>query len=225
VYVGETLKFRLAGGSQVAYRPGGDVLLFTPDETRSFRKITASRVTIGDNILVLGTDVRDRLAEALARSRKAVVQLRSYHEQVARYRDGLPGDKLTSKARHVLSVMRDKDPSLPDGELYNVRRWLAVSPSDQPQQAQAARDRRRFALFTDAIAIPQAVANAFWDVAILPSRKYSAYEGHLFNKRIVHFVLDPEGIACGARCREYDGLWQAIVDSVDEVLDRTVTHG
>jgi hypothetical protein len=224
-YAGEVVRFRLAGGGQVAYRPGADVLLFTPDEARTFRKITSSKVAIGDNILVLNADVRDRLAEALARSRKTVVQLKTYHEQVARYRDELSNDTLSAKARHVLSLMREKDPSLPDSELHNVKRWLAVSPSDQPQQAQAARDRRRFSLFTDAIGLSTLVADALWDYAILPSRKYSAYEGHLFNRRIVQFVLDPEGIACGARCKEYDGLWQAIVDSVDEVIERTVSRG
>jgi hypothetical protein len=224
-YSGDVLKFRLAGGAQVAYRPGSEVLLFTPDETRSFKKCAANKVALGDNILVLGSDVRDRLSEALARSRKTVVELKTYHEQVARYRDDLPGDKLTTKARLVLAEMRKKESSLGDHELHNVKRWLAVSPSDQPQQAQAARDRRRFALFTDAIGISTMVADVFWDFAILPSRKYSTREGYVFNKRIVHFVLDPEGIACGARSQEYDGLWQAIVDSVDEVLERSVSHG
>ncbi len=224
-YTGDVLRFHLAGGCQVAYRPGGDILLFTPDESRPFRRSAARDVRPGDSILVLNRDVRDRLSEAFARSRKTAVQLKTYHEHVARYCEQTPGQSSTARARDVLAVMRTKDPSLGDNELQNVKRWLSVQPSDQHQRAQAARDRRRFALFIEAIGIPKMLGDAFWDFAVLPSRRYSAHEGHLFNRRIVHFVLDPEGIACGTRCREYDGLWQAIMDSVDEVVERTVSHG
>ena len=52
----------------------------------------------------------------------------------------------------------------------------------------------------------------------------SAAEGYAFNRRIVQFVVDPEGVAAGAGWTEYRDLWQAVVDSVECVTDKEVTH-
>jgi hypothetical protein len=72
----------------------------------------------------------------------------------------------------------------------------------------------------EAAGIDKTVAGAFWELAIVPVRAYSAQEGHLFNRRVVQFVIDPEGVAAGAGWREYEGLWQAVIDSVDHVVEK-----
>ena len=224
-YTGEVVRFALEGGGQIAYRPGSDVLVFTPGEVRPFRKVTARAVSIGDSILVLRKDIRNRLSESLSRSRKTVAQLKLYHERVVQFRELLPGDNIPAKARHALTAMRAVDPAIGDHEVPNIIRWLSVKPSDSPQRPHAARDQRRFSVFMEAIGVDQTLANAFWNLAVVPVRSYSAKEGHRFNRHIVQFVMDPEGVAAGAGWRKYDGLWQAVVDSVDRVIKKEISDG
>jgi hypothetical protein len=224
-YAGPTVRLRLESGARAAYRPGGDVLLFTPDATRAFTRVEAQDVRTGDSILVLRKDIRDRLSDALLRSRKTAAQLKVYHERVAAYRRRLAGATMRAKAREVLGAMRAIDPLTSEHEIPNIIRWLSVEPSDAPQQPRAARDRRRFRLFVQAVGLDTATADAFWDHAILPVRAYSAVEGHVFNRRIVQFVIDPEGVAAGVGWSGYRDLWQAVVDSVERVTDKEVTHG
>jgi hypothetical protein len=224
-YRGEIVHFYLEGGGRATYRPGGDVLVFTPDEIRPFKRVVARSVVTDDNILVLREDIRERLSEALSRSSKTAAQLKQYHEEVVRFRQRLPGDTLTAKARHVLGAMRAIDTSIGDHEVPNIVRWLSVEPRDSPQQPRAARDQRRFSVFMEAAGIEKTFSNALWNFAIVPVRGYSSQEGHLFNKRIVQFVIDPEGVAAGAGWREYDGLWQTVVDSVDRVIHKETSNG
>lgn len=224
-YRGPIVRFRLASGTRVSYRPSGDVLVFSPDEARPFRRTAARAVQPGQQILVLGRDARDKLAEAFAHSRKTLSQLRQYHECVARVRTELPGSTLTDKARAVLGEMQRLDSAVGGHELPNVKRWLSVEPMEGPQQPRAARDRRRFGLFTTALGVDSILAESFWNYAVVPSRAYSALDGYVFNRRIVQFILDPEGVAGGTRAREYEGLWHSLAESVDEVLERELFDG
>jgi hypothetical protein len=121
--------------------------------------------------------------------------------------------------------MRLIDASIGEHEIPNLIRWLSVEPSDTPQPPHAARDRRRFRLFVQAAGLDAPTADAFWDLAILPVRAYSTVEGHAFNRRIVQFVVDPEGVAAGTGWYGYRDLWQAVVDSVECVTEKEVTHG
>lgn len=219
-YTGEVVRFTLEGGGQIAYRPSSDVLVFTPDEVRPFRKVAARDVATDDSILVLRKDIRDKLSEALSRSRRTAAQLKLYHERVVRFRQSLPGDNLPTKARHVLAAMREIDPTVGDHEVHNIVRWLSVEPSDSPQQPRAARDKRRFSVFMEAAGVDKTLADAFWNFAVVPVRAYSIEEGQDFNRRVVQFIMDPEGVAAGMGWREYDGLWQAVVDSVDRVIHK-----
>jgi len=223
-YLGPTIRLRSESGARAAYRPGGDVLVFTPDAVRPFTPTAAEDVQIGDSILVLRKEIRDRLSEALLRSRKTAAQLRVYHERIAQYRGRLIGTTRRARAREVLAAMRAIDPTIGDHEIPNIIRWLSVEPSDAPQPPRAARDRRRFRVFVQAAGLDIVTADAFWNLAIVPVRAYSTVEGHAFNRRIVQFVVDPEGVAAGAGWNEYRDLWQAVVDSVECVTDKEVTH-
>lgn len=221
-YTDEVIRFTLEGGGRIAYRPGSDVLVFTPDEVRHFRKVAARDIEMGDSILVLRKEIRERLSDALSRSRKTAAQLKQYHEAVVRFCQRLPGDTVTIKARHVLASMRAIDPSIGDHEVPNIKRWLHVEPSDNPQQPRAPRDQQRFSVFMEAAGIDKGLADAFWNLAIVPVRTYSIEEGLDFNRRIVQFIMDPEGVAAGAGWREYEDLWQTVVDSVDRVIQKEI---
>ena len=62
-------------------------------------------------------------------------------------------------------------------------------------------------------------ADMYWRAAIVPARSYRVHEGFLFNQRVVQFVLDPEGTAAGAAAwKTMPGLWQLVLDAVDEVV-------
>ena len=217
-YAGEVVQFRLESGLRVAYRSASKVLLFTPDGVRLFQAIAARKVKTNDSILVLHEELRDSLSEALSRSLKSAPQLKLYHERVAQVRERLPGATVTAKARRVLGEMRAIEPAIGYHELPNVTRWLSVEPSDLPQQPRAARDHRRFSVFMAAAGIEKTLADAYWEHAILPVRSYSIQEGNLFNRRIVQFLVDPEGVAAGAGWGDYADLWQAVVGSVDQVI-------
>lgn len=221
-YTGEIVRLTLEGGGRIAYRPGSDVLVFTPDEIRPFRKVAARDVTMGEGILVLRQEIRDRLSDALSRSRKTAAQLKLYHEAVVRFSQRLSGDTVTAKARHVLAAMRAIDSSIGDHEVRNIKRWLRVEPSDNPQQPRAPRDQQRFSVFMKAAGIDKTLADRFWNFAIVPVRAYSIEEGLDFNRRVVQFIMDPEGVAAGTGWREYEGLWQAVVDSVDFVIHKEI---
>ena len=222
-YQGPVIQFELEGGGRAAYRPSGEVLVFMPDEARQFRQQPAAEVMPGDSILVLRQEVRDRLSIALSRSRRTATHLKAYHERVVKFRDVLPGTSVREKARAAVEAMRALDASVGHHEIRNVMRWLSVSPSDEAQQPRAPRERSRFLTFMRAAGVDPTLADAFWDVAITPVRAYSVQEGHAFNRRIVQFVLDPEGVAAAAGWRGYHALWQSLVGSVDCVVRKAIS--
>jgi hypothetical protein len=64
----------------------------------------------------------------------------------------------------------------------------------------------------------------YWRAAIVPARSYRAHEGYLFNQRVVQFVLDPEGTSAGAAAwKAMHGLWQLVLDALDEVAEISTT--
>src|SRR5205085_2788114 len=144
--------------------------------------------------------------------------------QVERYRLRLPGESFRAKGRNALHAMQAIDSSIGDHELPNVMRWLSVEPSDTPQPPTAARDRRRFRIFMQALGLDQDAADAFWNFAIVPVRSYSTAEGHAFNKRVVQFVIDPESAATSLSDTDYRNLWEAVVDSVECVTRKEVVR-
>jgi hypothetical protein len=70
-----------------------------------------------------------------------------------------------------------------------------------------------------AVGVDDGLASLYWKVAVLPARSYRAQEGHLFNQRVVQFVLDPESTGVW---KSMQGLWQQVMESVDDVIE--VTH-
>ena len=131
------------------------------------------------------------------RSHEAVAQLKQYHERVVRFRQSLPGDNLLTKARHALAAMRAIEPTIGDREIFNIRRWLSVEPSDSPQPPHTCRDQQRFSIFMKAAGIDKLVADAYWNLAIVRVRIYSIEEGQDFNRHVVQFIMDPEGVVSG----------------------------
>lgn len=221
-YKGDVVCLHVNAGLRIIYRTTSDVILLTPDEIRPFKKIHANKVTVGDSILVLRKELRDKLSEVLVHSRSTANELKVYHEHIRRYCARLPEKTLRAKAHRVLHAMRAIDPSLGDHELPNIVRWLSVEPSEIHQQPRAPRDKHRFSTFMTVLGINDPLKDAFWNFAIVPSRIYSVQEGHLFNRQVVQFVLDPEGFAIGAGRHEYEDLWHAVTDSVDVVIQKEI---
>lgn len=221
-YRGPVIEMRTQRGLILHYRPTSDVLLLSPGEARPFERIHAREVEAGDSILVLKNDVRELIRRAIAGSRKSIAQLGLYHETISDIRRHLPGSTLRDKARHVLSAMQNENASLPDSELQNIVRWLSADNApmkiDGAKQPGAARDWPRFKLFMAAVNIEEPLAKAYWDAAITPSRSYRAQEGHLFNQRVVHFILDPEAATAWASMRD---VWQQVLEGVDQIVHVT----
>ena len=221
-YRGSVIEMRTQRGLTLHYRPTSDVLLLSPGEVRPFERINAREVEAGDSILVLKNDVRELIRRAIAGSRKSIAQLGMYHETIADLRGQLPGGTLRDKARHVLRDMQRENASVPDSELHNIVRWLSADDApmkiDGARQPGAARDWPRFQLFMRAAGIDEPAAKGYWDAAITSSRSYRAQEGHLFNQRVVQFVLDPEAATAWASMRD---VWQQVLEGVDEIVNVT----
>jgi hypothetical protein len=227
-YRGEILHITTSRGLRIAYRATGDVLEFSPGETRPFERTQARQIQRGDRILVLDASVREPIRRTLAGSRESLKQLALYHSRVAAIRAATPGTSDADKARHVLAAMKTLDPATPPHELQNIARWLtadkAPAGADGGRQPRAARDWPRFRVFMQAVGVDPHLAEMYWRAAIVPARSYRVHEGYLFNQRVVQFVLDPEGTAAGAAAwKTMEGLWQLVLDAVDEVVDARVT--
>jgi hypothetical protein len=214
---------------RIAYRPSSDVLLFTSGEARFFEKVHARDIEVGDQILVLDEDTRDRIRHALATSRTSLAQLAAYHRNVAQLREALPGVSISEKAREVLRRMQEYDPTLPGSEVHNVQRWLtadlATPADDGARQPRAARDWPRFKLFMRANGVDDVLAETYWRCAIVPTRSYRVQEGFQFNQRVVQFVLDPESLVAGRTDGMLRGLWLSLLDAVDDVINIEIVKG
>mgnify|MGYP003362211933 FL=1 len=230
-YKGDVVRLLTARNHKIAYRPTSDVLVFSAGEIRPFERMNAREVRTGDRILVLDASVREPVRRALAGSRQSLKQLTSYHDHIAQIRNSIPGSSLSEKARAVLSRMHELDPNFGPSELPNLLRWLtadqALGFSDGTKQPRAARDWPRFRVFMQAVNVEPSLAEIYWRTAVVPTRSYRAQEGHLFNQRVVQFVLDPEGVAIGAAgWKPLQGLWQLVLEAVDEIVDaKIVTSG
>lgn len=227
-YRGEILHFTTTRGHRLAYRPTSDVLQYSPGETRPFERTQARDVRRGDRILVLDASVREPIRRAIAGSRENLKQLALYHSRIAAIRAAAAGSSDQDKARHVLANMRTLDPGIGAHELQNVVRWLtadkAPGESDGSRQPRAARDWPRFRVFMQAVGVDTHSADMYWRAAIVPARSYRAHEGYLFNQRVVQFVLDPEGTSAGAAAwKTMPGLWQLVLDALDEVAEISAT--
>jgi len=218
-YRGDVIQLTMHSGLRLDYRPGGEILLMSPGELRPFERIQAREVQAGQRILVLDATIREPLRLAIAGSRKSQMQLATYHAHVADIRSKIPGSSLAEKGRNVLVRMREIDRSTGD-EIHNITRWMTADiarPSLEGSRAPgAARDWPRFCLFMKAVEVEESLASIYWKFAVLPARSYRAQEGHLFNQRVVQFVLDPESAGIW---KTMQGLWQQVMESVDVVED------
>ena len=184
----------------------------------------ARDIEAGETILVLKNDVRELIRRAIAGSRRSLKELGLYHDAISGIRRDAPGTTVRDKARHVLRRMQTINGAVPDSELHNITRWLSADDApmkiDGARQPGAARDWPRFFLFMSAVGIEEPLAKAYWDAAITPSRSYRAQEGHLFNQRVVQFILDPEAATAWASMRD---VWQEVLEGVDEVVNVTTS--
>lgn len=229
-YRGEIRHFTTTRGHRLAYRPTSDVLEFSPGETRPFERTQARDIRRGDRILVLDASVREPIRSAIAGSRENLKQLGLYHSRIAAIRAAAAGTSDQEKARHVLAAMRALDPATGSHELPNIVRWLtadkAPGETDGSRQPRAARDWPRFRTFMQAVGVDIHSADIYWRAAIVPARSYRVHEGFLFNQRVVQFILDPEGTSAGtAAWKTMPGLWQLVLDALDEVAEISVTTG
>jgi hypothetical protein len=136
---------------------------------------------------------------------------------------------VAEKARSIVAKMKSIEPTVPNSEEYNVRRWItadiAETDSDGYRMPGAARDWRRFSLFAQASGMPDILAKTYWQAVVVPTRAYRVHEGHSFNQQAVQFVLDPEGTALGAGVfTRLPDLWQLVLAAVDEVVSVTIEN-
>jgi hypothetical protein len=222
-YRGDVVRITMQSGLRLDYRPGGEILLLSPGEARPFERIQARQAQVGYRILVLDASIREPIRIAIAGSRKSRQELERYHAHIAAIRANEPGASLAEKARNILARMKSYGRSIGD-ETNNILRWLSAdaarSSPEGTRAPGAARDWPRFRAFMQAVGVDDGLASLYWNIAVLPARSYRAQEGHLFNQRVVQFVLDPESTGVW---KSMQGLWQQVMESVDVIVDITET--
>jgi len=228
-YRGDVIHITTENGGRFAYRPGSDVLVQSPGELRPFVRRDARLVEVGDLVLALTDNVREKLRRSLFGSRRMREVLAPYHNYIGQTRLDLPGATLTEKARHIVSRMKGIDPSVPGSEIHNVKRWItadmAECDADGYRMPGAARDWHRFHLFAQAVGMPELLAKTYWEAVVVRTRADRVQEGHGFNQQVVQFVLDPEAIAIGAGVfSRLPDLWQLVLTAVDSVVSVAIEH-
>lgn len=224
-YSGTIIRIRTSGGYTINYRGNAWVLRTTPDEVRAFQKVQASKLAENDAILVMSRPLMLLLREHFARMPKTLENLRQYHKAVAsRVRD-LPGKHISDKAREILRRIQRVESKFEDDELSNIKRWISVQEStvdDPAAMPFAPKTLRRYKLFVEALGIPKALAEVYWNVGIRPTRAYRIREGLHFHERAVDFVIDPESTLTKDCDGELAALWQIIMQNVN-VIEKTET--
>ena len=224
-YLGAIVRIRTSGGYTINYRANAWVLRTTPNEVRAFQKVQASKLAKDDAILVMSRPLMMLLREHFARMPKTLENLRQYHKAVASRVPDIPGKLMSDKAREILRRIQQVEPKFEDDELSNIKRWLSVQENtvdDPAAMPFAPKTLSRYKLFVDALGIPKALAEVYWNVGIRPTRAYRIREGLHFHERAVDFVIDPESTLTKDRDGELAALWQIIIQSVD-VIEKTET--
>jgi hypothetical protein len=226
-YRGDIIHIATERGGRFAYRPGSDVLVYSPSEVRPFVRRDARSIRPDELILALTENIREKLRQSLFGTRRMREILAPYHAYIGQTRAQLPGTTTIDKARHILTQMRVLDPTIPGTEIQNVKRWITADLAECDaagyRMPGAARDWHRFHLFATAVGMPDILARGYWDAVVKRTRIDRVQEGHGFNQQVVQFVLDPEAVAlsAGAMAKLPD-LWHVVLNAVDSVLTVTV---
>lgn len=223
VYSGPVICLATERGHRMLYRPSSDVLRHTPDELRAFERVDAAMISRGDHVLVLAAPLMEALRQALARAPKTVETLRAYHRAVAERCATIAGSTRMDKARHIHALIKARDSTFEDSEVFNVSHWINVDETtiDTPgSRPQAPRSKKRFDLFMDGLGIIKVLSDNYWDWGIRATRSYRMREGLLFNQRATQFILEPESLMAKRTDRDMRGLWHAVMDNVDVVTSK-----
>jgi hypothetical protein len=211
------------GRSEIRFRAGAKVPVYTPDEVRPFELREARHVERGDPIPVFRTDVLNYLRHAMAASSRTHTTISGYHAFIAARRAELPNSDPATCARHVARLMGAP------AEAPNVRRWLLAGEAGRSAadraKPDAPRDWARFAAFMAALGADKNSAVVYWRTMVVPTRSFSVQEGAIFHDVLARFLVDPEGCAHLARGESAEGLLDRVRDSVETVVSVEIIKG
>ncbi|MGY3133446.1 hypothetical protein ACVWZM_004128 [Bradyrhizobium sp. USDA 4501] len=230
-YDGPVVELRTEDGYLLRLLPSAECLVIQEDELNPLKGMPANKVSIGDRIFVFSRDLHDRLEFLLGPVKSEGTTLLSSYQQAVRDRVALiPGDR-QKQAQEILSLMKAAAVQIDEAfdagrnEVSNVIRWMSTGRTNG--RPDAPRSVKTFALFMNALGVPETIAAQYWRNAVVNSRVMAIQAGLHAHNRAQEFVVNPHAFYARATEKkpELKQLWEEMVRSASVVVRRDFISG
>lgn len=230
-YEGPVVELYTEDGYLLRLPSHAECLVIQEDDLKPLKELTADKVSVGDRIFVFSRDLHDRLEFLLGPVKSEGTTLLASYQQAVRDRVALiPGDR-QRQALEILSRMKaaaaqiDEEFDAGRNEVSNVIRWMSTGRTNG--RPDAPRSVKNFALFMNAIGVPETIAAQYWRNAVVSSRVMAIQVGLHAHGRAQEFVMNPQGFYARASEKkpELKQLWEEMVRSASVVVCRHFVSG
>jgi hypothetical protein len=230
-YEGPVVELRTEDGYLLRLLPNSECLVIQEDDLNPLQGLPANKISIGDRIFVFSRDLHDRLEFLLGPVKSEGTTLLSSYQQAVRDRvDLIPGDR-QRQAQEILSRMKaaaaliDEEFDAGRNEVSNVIRWMSTGRTNG--RPDAPRSVKTFALFMNALGMPETIAAQYWRNAVVSSRVMAIQVGLHAHGRAQEFVMNPHGFykRASEKKPELKQLWEEMVRSASVVVRRDLVSG
>ena len=190
----DLVEFTLSNDLRVVARPRTRLVSRLPRQALvSYGEVEASRVSVGDEICVMGQAFVEKMRPLLNISAVATEEIRSYHDLVRARFDALSGQSTSARLRVVSDKMGE-----PRVSPETIRYW--VSLEDEAEKAlhdvvpHAPRDPETFLRFMSALGVSEPTARRFWAWAVIWQRSVRQRVGAALCDAYRSILVDPYGV-------------------------------
>jgi hypothetical protein len=223
-YDGPVIELRTEDGYLLRLLPQSECLVIQDDDLNPLRGLPADKVAIGDRIFVFSRDLHDRIEFLLGPVKSEGTTLLSSYQKAVRDRVALiPGGR-QEQAQEILARMKaaaekiDETLDVGRNELSNILRWMSTGRIDG--RPDAPRSVKTFAIFMNALGVPEMMSAQYWYNAVVSSRVMAIQVGLHAHGRAQEFVKNPHAFYSRAAERkpELKQLWEEMVRSASVIV-------
>lgn len=224
LYEGPVIELRTEDGYLLRLLPNSECLVLQEDDVVPLRAILADKVGIGDRIFVFSRDLHDRLEFLLGPVKsEGTTLLLSYQKAVRDHVALVPGNR-QEQAQEILLRMKtaaeriDETLDVGRNDLSNVIRWMSTGRTTG--RPDAPRSVKTFALFMNALGVPEMISAQYWLNAVVSSRVMAIQVGLHAHGRAQEFVMNPHGFYSRVpeKKPELKQLWEEMVRSASVIV-------
>jgi hypothetical protein len=223
-YDGPVIELRTEDGYLLRLLPQSECLIIQEDELNPLRALPANKVGIGDRIFVFSRDLHDRVEFLLGPVKsEGTTLLSSYQKAVRDHVALIPGNR-QDQAQEILKRMKtaaeriDETLDVGRNELSNVIRWMSTGRTNG--RPDAPRSVKTFAIFMNALGVPEMISAQYWRNAVVSSRVMAIQVGLHAHGRAQEFVRNPHGFYArvSEKKPELKQLWEEMVRSASVIV-------